>query len=57
MVQKMDMLHASDYANMGFGQMNHRIDQSRKNDAALAKSLQCVSISISIELYFLFTDF
>ena len=34
------MLHAADYSNMKLRQMNKKVDNSKKNDDALRKSIQ-----------------
>ena len=36
------MLHATDYSNMGLQQMNRRVEESKRNDQALAKTIQSV---------------
>ena len=36
------MLHAADYANMGLDQINHKLEESKKNDASFAWAMQYV---------------
>ena len=43
-VQQIDMLHASDYANMNLQQMNKTLNQNKKNDKSVSDQMQYVLV-------------
>ena len=49
-VKEMDMLHAADYANMSYDQMNRKMAESKKNDESIACAMQYIQFLIFHEI-------